>query len=166
MEPVSRTMSLLTHTAYIGLGSNLRNREENMVLATEDLGSLIVKMSFLYETEPVGPHQPWFLNAVLQIETDWSAHQLLKECQRVEVMLHRERVVPKGPRTIDLDILFYDDLIVNEPDLVIPHAAIAERRFVLEPLCEIAPNFVHPVLKKSIAELLSLCPDRSVVRKW
>ena len=130
------------------------------------LHSTITRISSFYETEPVDfVDQPWFLNAALEIETDWTPRQLLEQCQRVEKELHRERLKPKGPRTIDLDILFYDDLILNEPDIVIPHPAIPDRRFVLEPLCQIAPDLIHPFLKWSIADLLQHCPDRSVVRK-
>lgn len=151
---------------YIGVGSNVGNREENMAIAVEDLGAAILRMSSLYETEPVGyADQEWFLNAVIEIETEWDPFDLLKHCQRVENELHRERIIPKGPRTIDLDILLYHDVVIQQPELVIPHPSIAERRFVLEPLAEIAPNAIHPVHHKSIADLLRQCPDHSIVKK-
>lgn len=152
--------------AWIGIGSNLGDRKQNLKRACELLGSRVVKMSSLHETEPVDfTDQPWFLNAALEIETEWTPHELLNQCQRVEAELHRERLQPKGPRTIDLDILFYDDVILNDSDLVIPHPAIVNRRFVLEPLAEIAPDLIHPVAKRSIADLLRDCPDHSSVRK-
>jgi 2-amino-4-hydroxy-6-hydroxymethyldihydropteridine diphosphokinase len=156
---------ILKTTAWIGIGSNLGDRKQHLKDACDLLRTRVVRISSFYETEPVDfADQPWFLNAALEIESDWTPRELLKQCQRVEAELHRERLQPKGPRTIDLDILFYDDLILNDADLVIPHPAIANRRFVLEPLAEIAPGLIHPVMKKSIADLLRDCPDRSVVR--
>lgn len=126
----------------------------------------VTQQSSIYESEPVGfLEQPWFLNVVIRIESKLTPRKLLRYCQSIEERLGRKREIPKGPRTIDIDILFYADLVVAEPDLTIPHPEIANRRFVLEPMNEIAPAFVHPVLKKTISELLAQCPDRSIVKK-
>ena len=150
---------------FIGMGSNIGDRAANLAQAEALLGFPVIRKSSLYETEPVGfLNQPWFVNNVVQIATDLSPHQLLDECRRVENQLGRVRDIPKGPRTIDLDILFYGRLILDDPDLIIPHPAVADRRFVLEPMNEIASQFVHPILDKTILKLLAICPDRSAVR--
>jgi len=127
---------------------------------------LILKQSSVYETEPVGfLQQPWFYNMVIQIDTDRDPRALLQYCQQIELRLGRTREIFKGPRTIDIDILFYGDLTVQQPDLIIPHPEIPNRRFVLEPLNEIAPDLVHPGIDKRISELLLVCVDTSTVRK-
>ena len=155
------------HTGiFIGLGGNLDDRQKNVEQAKELLKIQIVGSSSLYETEPVGYlDQPWFINAVIEVRTDLKPAELLQLCLDVERQMKRQRGIPMGPRSIDLDILFYNDIIFLDPDLVIPHPSVAQRRFVLVPLNEIAPDFRHPVLKKTIAELLAVCPDHSVVRK-
>jgi 2-amino-4-hydroxy-6-hydroxymethyldihydropteridine diphosphokinase len=148
---------------FLGIGSNLGDRLLNLNDCLDKFS--IIQKSSLYESEPVGfLDQPWFLNAVIQIDSTLTPRELLNYCQSVEARLGRKREIPKGPRTIDIDILFFGDRIIQEPDLIIPHPEITNRRFVLIPLNEFAPNFVHPVLKKSLSELLSLCQDTSIVR--
>lgn len=156
----------MTEGIFIALGSNLGERHQNLQSAVELLRVEILKSSSLYQTEPVGYlDQPWFLNSVISIRTDLSPVDLLRRCQEVEGKLGRKRDIPKGPRTADLDILFFDQLVLNTPELILPHPAIADRRFVLEPLNEIAPDFIHPVSRKRISELLQACPDQSIVRR-
>lgn len=156
----------MTEGIFIGLGSNLGDRRLNLQRAAELLQVEILKNSSLYETEPVGYlQQPWFLNSVIWVQTELSPVDLLRRCQKVEKKLGRKRDIPKGPRTLDLDILFFNQVILNIPDLILPHPAIPERRFVLEPLNEIAPDFIHPVLLKTVSELLRDCPDQSIVRR-
>ncbi len=151
---------------YIGTGSNLGNREQNLIDALSLLGLPITARSSIYETEPVGYlEQPWFLNQVVCVDTVLSPRELLDRCQNVEFQLGRVREIQKGPRTIDLDILFYHDVVLHEPDLEIPHSAIPDRRFVLEPMNEIATDFTHPVLRRRISELLQSCPDSSIVKR-
>jgi 2-amino-4-hydroxy-6-hydroxymethyldihydropteridine diphosphokinase len=150
--------------AYIALGSNVGDREMALLQAIEQLESLgrVVARSSLYETEPVGYHdQPAFLNAVVALETDLEPLPLLREMLAVEVRMGRDRSrsVPKGPRTLDLDLLLMDDRVVEEEQLTLPHPALAERRFVLAPLAEIAPQLRHPLNGKTMAELLEVIPD-------
>ena len=142
--------------AYLSLGSNLGNREKYLEQARTFLKELgkIKKESSVLETPAWGKtNQPNFLNQVILIETKLFPHDLLKECQKIENKLGRERKVKWGARTIDIDILFYDNLVLNEENLTIPHPYISEREFVLEPLNEIAPDFVYPVLGLTIRGL-------------
>ena len=148
-------------TAYISLGSNLGHREASLHRALELLreraGNVVATSSF-HETEPVGyTAQPRFLNAVAAIETQLPPEKLMATLLAIERELGRDRAatVPKGPRTIDLDLLLYDDRIIDSPGLTVPHPAMHERRFVLEPLAEIAPHAVHPILKRSAQALLT-----------
>ncbi len=123
------------------------------------------RVSSLFETEPVGfREQPWFLNAVIEVETRLAPAALLGTCQAIESASGRIRTFRNAPRTLDLDILLYGNLMMSDPGLEIPHPRMAERRFVLEPLAQIAPALVHPVLKKTIRSLLEACPDSSAVR--
>jgi 2-amino-4-hydroxy-6-hydroxymethyldihydropteridine diphosphokinase len=154
-------------TAHISAGSNIGNRKQNLEFALTSLGKKVTikKVSSLFETEPVGYlNQPWFLNLAIEIETHLNPSELLSFCQDIEASCGRIRTFPNAPRTLDLDILLIEDLVMNEKDLVIPHPHLWERRFVLEPLAQIAPEAVHPVLKKSILSLLKECPDQSKVR--
>lgn len=153
---------------YIGLGSNLGNRLENIRKAIElmkEQGIEIVKESSIYETEPMGyKEQGWFLNSVVKGKTELSPKTLWKRLEKIEKLMGREREIKWGPRIIDLDILFYGDKILNGKELQIPHSELHKRRFVLVPLEEIAPELVHPVLNKSIRELLGELKDNSEVR--
>lgn len=148
------------HDVYIGLGSNLGAREKNITAA---LGALqttreieVLKVSSLYETKPEGgpPNQPKYINAVAHVRTSLSPERLLSVCQRIETSLGRKRAVRWGPRTIDLDLLCYDDEIRADPDLTLPHPMMHERAFVLKPFAEVAPDFVHPVLQQSVKSIL------------
>ena len=145
-------------TAFIGIGSNLGNRIENCVEGVEELStfSKIIVVSSFYETEPVDKEdQSDFINCMIKIETAHSPFELLTILNYCENKIGRKQVEKWGPRIIDLDIIFYDDLIIETNDLTIPHPRAHLRRFVLQPLYEIAPNFIHPVLRKSVSELLS-----------
>ncbi|MCR4315599.1 MAG: 2-amino-4-hydroxy-6-hydroxymethyldihydropteridine diphosphokinase [Planctomycetes bacterium] len=153
--------------AAIGLGSNLGNRLEYIQGAISMVGNLpattIVSRSSIMETEPVGgPKQGWFLNGAMVIETAISPQDLMRSLLSIEKALRRERVVKNGPRTIDLDILLYDNKIIREIGLQVPHPRLAEREFVLEPLKEIAPNWVHPVLGKTIREIADSYQERQM----
>lgn len=146
------------HTVYLALGTNLGNRLANLKAAREALTpQMILKAkSHVYETPPWGyTEQPAFLNQVLKVETYLEPEALLKHLKRLEVALGRVPSFQNGPRLIDLDILFYDDLVMDTPELVIPHPRLHERNFVLVPLNEIAPDLVHPEFRKTISELLS-----------
>jgi 2-amino-4-hydroxy-6-hydroxymethyldihydropteridine diphosphokinase len=153
---------------YLSLGSNIGARAGNIARALAELpehGVRVVGRSSLYETEPVEfLAQGWFLNCVVEVETDLAPVELMRALLDIERAMGRERVAPKGPRIIDVDILLYGSRVVREADLEIPHPRMAERRFVLVPFAEIAPRGVHPVLKKTVAEMLAETADRSEVR--
>ncbi len=154
--------------AFLGIGSNLGNRIHYCKNAIDEICSFakVLQASSLYETEPVGKEdQPAFINCVVEIETDLSSQDLLKQLNTVELKLGRVRDEKWGPRTIDLDIIFYDKEVINNENLVIPHPRAHQRRFVLEPLCEIAPKFIHPKFNISALDLLNkINDDKSVIK--
>ncbi len=148
---------------FLLLGSNLGDRQRNLLLAKRSIEALagkIIMQSSIYETEAWGKtDQEAFLNQVIEIDSQYTPQVLLSLLLRIEIDLGRERKEKWGPRIIDLDILFCGDEIISTTDLTLPHPAIAERRFTLIPLVEIAPNFIHPKLKKSCRQLLEECQD-------
>jgi 2-amino-4-hydroxy-6-hydroxymethyldihydropteridine diphosphokinase len=156
--------------AYIGLGSNMGDKIANIKKAIEELGEIqgskVLAVSSFYKTEPVGDiEQDWFVNAAAKIETGLSPGEILTALLNIERGLGRVRDVRWGPRTIDLDILLYNNLVLDEEGLAIPHPFMHERRFVLAPLAEIAPDEIHPGLKKSIRELLEGVHDNKKIER-
>ena len=146
------------HTEYLSLGTNMGDKKKNLLEAAEKIGNLentkITAQSTIIETEPFGyTEQDMFLNSCLEIKTLFTPQELLKELLGIELQMGRVREIKWGPRIIDIDILFFDDEIIGEADLAVPHPWICERMFVLEPLSEIAPNFVHPLEKKTVGTL-------------
>ncbi|HXX34178.1 MAG TPA: 2-amino-4-hydroxy-6-hydroxymethyldihydropteridine diphosphokinase [Thermodesulfobacteriota bacterium] len=147
------------HIAYIGIGSNLGDKLSQCEKAVFEILRIdrhrLLAKSSLFKTQPIGyTSQDWFVNAVLKIETDLEAPELLRKLKDIESHFGRTETFRWGPRTIDLDILFFDDIEIHTEELQIPHPRIQERQFVLVPLAEIDQNFIHPVLKKTIRELL------------
>jgi 2-amino-4-hydroxy-6-hydroxymethyldihydropteridine diphosphokinase len=155
---------------HLSLGSNLGDRAGHLRRALDELamaGIEVARVSAFYRTEPVDYRpQPWFLNAVAEIRTELLPLRLLSTLQRIERKLGRRRAVPKGPRTIDLDILFYDNAVVRTSALTIPHPRMEERKFVLAPLSELAPDLRHPVTRKTVREMLSDTADRSQIMRY
>jgi len=154
---------------YLGLGSNLGDRGQNIYAAIQRLraGIRLDQISSLYETEPVGPvDQPWFLNLVCGGETDLSPQALLHLAKTIERETGRKKGVRFGPRVIDIDVLFYDDLVISTPRLEIPHPRLHERGFTLIPLSEIAPDLVHPLLGVTIRELRDSVPSLEKVHLY
>jgi 2-amino-4-hydroxy-6-hydroxymethyldihydropteridine diphosphokinase len=155
--------------AILATGSNLGDKAKNLQVATqllsEQAGQLLA-LSGIYQTEAWGIHdQPEFYNQALIIDTSLAPHDLLEAMLSIERQMGRERRIKWGERLIDLDILFYEDLVLQTPDLQIPHPFLQARNFVLQPLLEIAPDFVHPIFQKDIQTLAAECPDPlSVVR--
>jgi 2-amino-4-hydroxy-6-hydroxymethyldihydropteridine diphosphokinase len=155
---------------YIALGSNVGDRAALLARAVEEInraGLRVLRQSSLYETEPVGgPPQPWFLNAVLEAETELAPQRVLRALQEIEQAMGRQRSVACGPRTLDLDILLDGESVIRGGELQVPHPRLAQRRFVLAPLAELAPRLMHPLLHKTVAELLAEASGSGQVRLW
>jgi 2-amino-4-hydroxy-6-hydroxymethyldihydropteridine diphosphokinase len=157
--------------AYIALGSNCGDRELNLLRAVAKLGKLpvsrVVGLSSFYRTSPVGnKNQENFYNAVLRLSTGLAPRPLLNHLLRIETeVFRRTRTIHQGPRSMDLDLLLYGSEIIDEPDMIVPHPRMTERRFVLQPLCDIAAQVVHPLRGCSISELLSLLKSDETVIK-
>jgi 2-amino-4-hydroxy-6-hydroxymethyldihydropteridine diphosphokinase len=157
--------------AFLGIGTNLGERESNLEQAVarieEYIGTILIS-SLVYETEPWGfQATDEFLNLVVKVETELTPSGLLGRILMIESLLGRVRCQTQySSRLIDIDILFYEDMIIEKETLKIPHPLLHKRKFVLVPLCEIAPELIHPVLKKTVAELLEICEDKSEVKKY
>ena len=157
-ENVAVEITRKWHRVYLSLGSNIGNKRKNLLEAIRKIGELenteVVKSSTILETEPFGYlEQDNFLNACLEVKTLMTAQEFLKEILQIELDMGRVREIKWGPRIIDIDILFYDKEIIEEDNLAVPHPWICEREFVLDPLSEIAPNYIHPLEKKTITML-------------
>ena len=154
---------------YLALGSNLGDRHQNLRSAIAGLTShsvSVVRTASVYFTEPKDvPDQPWFYNTVVEVETSWTPEELLDVCLKVEQQVGRERTSFKGPRTLDIDILFFGSQSIHTDRLTVPHPRLHDRRFVLEPMAEIAPDFLDPLRHKTIRQLLDETPDSGVVRR-
>jgi 2-amino-4-hydroxy-6-hydroxymethyldihydropteridine diphosphokinase len=154
---------------YIGIGSNLRDALQNCKEAIEKLGIAngikLTAASSFYKSEPVGiENQNWFVNAVAEIMTTLTAHDLLLALQSIENVMGRTREIKGGPRIIDLDLLFYGQNVINDADMIVPHPEAHKRRFVLEPLAEIASYFIHPIFGVSIRGLKERLEDNKIVQ--
>jgi 2-amino-4-hydroxy-6-hydroxymethyldihydropteridine diphosphokinase len=159
----------MPHLVYLSLGSNIGDREGHLREALTRLKASghVVSVSSFYETEPVEfTDQAWFLNCAVALETTESPAELMVSILRIEQQMGRKLIQSKGPRLIDIDILLFDDAILDSPALTIPHPAMHERRFVLQPLAEIAAEAQHPVRKKTIQELLDALPAGQEVRRY
>jgi 2-amino-4-hydroxy-6-hydroxymethyldihydropteridine diphosphokinase len=153
--------------AFAGLGTNLGDRTANLQRAIGLIRerATVTTVSPVYETEPVGyADQPWFLNCVVELDTPLPPHNLWDALQSVERAMGKATPFPNGPRVIDADLLLYDDLVIDEPGLQVPHPRMHERRFVLAPLADVAPALVHAALRRTVASLLEAAPEREQVR--
>ena len=161
---------MANHTVYLSLGSNLGDRAANLraaIAALPDAGARVVKVSSLYETEPVDYlDQPWFLNCAVEAETALAPLDLLHALREIEALLGSQKEFAKGPRLLDMDILLYGDETIESPELQIPHPRMLQRNFVLAPLAEIAPALKHPSWPTNVAELLAASTDASQVRRF
>ena len=160
----------MTQTLYLSLGSNLGDRAKNLRDAVASLrksGVDVTRISSIYETEPVDYlDQPWFLNLAVEAQTELNVADLLHALREIEMQMGSKKRIAKGPRLIDMDILLFGDAVIDTPELQVPHPRMHLRRFVLEPLAEIAPNALHPVLSLKASEMLERTMDKSVVRKF
>lgn len=159
LESVSVAIERRWHTAYVALGSNMGDKEAYLNQAVDALenvyGCEVTKVSEYIKTEPYGMlDQDEFLNGCMEVRTLLTPEELLEELHRIEREARRERIIHWGPRTLDLDIIFYDDLVIGDEDLCVPHVDMQNREFVLKPLCEIAPYKRHPVYGKTVWEML------------
>lgn len=164
-ENVAVEITRKWHRVYLSLGSNIGNKRKNLLEAIRKIGELenteVVKSSTILETEPFGYlEQDNFLNACLEVKTLMTAQEFLKEILQIELDMGRVREIKWGPRIIDIDILFYDKEMIEEDNLAVPHPWICEREFVLDPLSEIAPNYIHPLEKKTITMLARKLKER------
>jgi 2-amino-4-hydroxy-6-hydroxymethyldihydropteridine diphosphokinase len=158
----------MAELVYLSLGANIGDRGKNLRDAISRLQTTekVIAISSFYETEPVDvARQSWFLNCVVSMETNKSPQQLMEFLLRIEKEMGRRRLETKGPRSIDIDILLFGNAVINTPEVMVPHPAMQRRRFVLEPLAEIASDARHPVLKKTARELLAELPGGQIVRK-
>ena len=161
-------ISRVHKTVYLSLGSNLGDRAENLRTAIEKLSELgkVVAVSSFYETEPVEvTTQPWFLNCAVKLESEKMPRQLIASILNLEQSMGRQRNQNKGPRTIDIDILLFGSSVIEMPSLTVPHPGLHQRRFVLEPLAEIAPDARHPIFRRTVRELRDALPAGQTVRK-
>jgi 2-amino-4-hydroxy-6-hydroxymethyldihydropteridine diphosphokinase len=164
----SSVISMIPHIAYLSLGSNVGDREAQLRDAIAHLAAVgrVTAVSAFYETEPVAfTEQPWFLNCAVSLETEKTPQQLMASVLGIEEDMGRKRAMKNGPRLIDIDIALFDREIVESKEVTIPHPAMHERRFVLEPLAEIAPMVLHPVLKKTVQQLREELPEGQTVRR-
>jgi 2-amino-4-hydroxy-6-hydroxymethyldihydropteridine diphosphokinase len=153
---------------YLSLGSNIGDRDGNLRTAISNLAEIgnVVAVSSFYETEPVElTAQPWFLNCAIKFETEKMPRQLISAILNLEQSMGRQRKQKKGPRTIDIDVLLFGSSIIEIPSLTVPHPRLHERRFVLEPLAEIAPDARHPVFKRTVRELRDALPAGQTVKR-
>ncbi len=154
-------MKCVEKIVYLSLGSNVGDRETNLRTAIDKLAELgtVVAVSSVYETEPVDfTAQPWFLNCAVALRTHLMPKLFLAKVLAIEQQMGRRRLQPKGPRTIDIDILLFGNSVINTPQLDVPHPAMHQRRFVLEPLTEIAPDVRHPIFKRTVYEMRRMLP--------
>jgi 2-amino-4-hydroxy-6-hydroxymethyldihydropteridine diphosphokinase len=156
-------------TVYLLLGTNMGDKQKHLRHALEKLSltGTIQHTSSIYETEPWGvTNQDDYLNMAVQVSTRLTPEALFKNLKAIEAAEGRNSIIQNAPRTLDIDILFYDEMVITSELLIIPHPRLHLRRFVLTPMVDIAPDLIHPVLKKSIQDLLDICPDEKTVRKY
>lgn len=168
-EVVFSNEPTMNNKIYISLGTNIGNRQQNLETALHEIAafSTITKKSSIYETEPVGyKPQPDFLNMVIEIDSELTPSELIIKLCEIEHKMGRVKEIQNGPRIIDLDILLYNDSVINHPDLIVPHPRLVERQFILRPLLEIAPNIIHPILNQDIETLSKILPTTSKVTLW
>ncbi len=159
----------MKHNVYLSLGSNLGDRVKNLrdaVAALCKVGIHVTRISSMYETEPVDYlDQPWFVNIAVEAETELAPAAVLQTLRAIETQMGSKKLVAKGPRLIDMDILLYGNEVIDTPELQVPHPRMHLRRFVLEPLSEIAPTARHPISGLSVSQVLAQANDKSTVRK-